>query len=100
MYVDDYGNGLWLPKTIEGSVFPYTPVDIVALLGEVERAGFIARYQVRNSSCFKVWGFHDYQTGLRYRRQTTVPEAPTNYDWDKDAPVVMPTLVFDQEGTL
>lgn len=97
MFVDDYGNGYWLPKQIEGSVFPYTPVDIMALLGEVERGRFIARYTVRNSSCFKVWNFHDYQTGLRYRRQSSIPEPPANYDWEKDAPTIAPELVYDDK---
>ena len=93
LYVDDYGNGLWLPKSIEGAVFPYTPVDILGLLGEVQRGGFIARYTVRNTAAFKVWNFADYQTGMRYKRQTSIPEAPANYDWEKDAPQRPPQLV-------
>lgn len=94
-YVDDHGNGWWLPKHIEGAIFPHVPVDILSLLGEVERAGFIARYQVRNTACFRVWNFDDYQKGLKYRRITSVPAPPENYDWEKDRPDTAITLVLD-----
>ncbi len=90
-YVDDYGNGLWLPAAIEGAVFPYEPVDILGLLLEVERAGFVARYWVRGQQCFAVRNFDKYQKP-RHKSTTKVPAPSTQVDWDDKRPKPAPTL--------
>ncbi len=93
-YVDDYGNGLWLPAAIAGAVFPYEAVDITGLLGEVERAGFIARYWVRSQQCFTVRNFETYQS-VRHRRATRVPPPNELVNWDECRPKPAPTLAFE-----
>lgn len=43
-YVDDDGRGEWLPKQIDGQIFPLEDVDIHALLEQLVRSERIIRY--------------------------------------------------------
>lgn len=73
---DDYGRGRWLPKSIEGAIFPRDPVDIEALLGDLVDAGMVVRYQVAQDFFYFLPNWEKYQTP-KYRAKTSVPEPDT-----------------------
>jgi hypothetical protein len=73
-HADDYGRGRWLPKTIEGEVFPRDEVDIEALLAEVLAANLIVRYQI-GDEFFQIRSWEKYQKP-KYRAKTSIPPCP------------------------
>lgn len=60
-YVDDDGRGEWLPKLIEGQIFPHEDVDIDALLEQCVRSGRVVRYTDGNREFFYIPTFTRYQ---------------------------------------
>lgn len=64
--------GLWLhadregrledrPKRLKAEILPYDDCDANALLDELERAGFIVRYEAQNVRCIQVLSFAKHQ---------------------------------------
>jgi len=84
-YSDDYGRGQYLPKAIEGAVFPHDPVDIVDLLLKLEKAELIRVYEARGDVFYEIPSWDKYQSP-RYKAKTAYPapedgeyrERPTN----------------------
>lgn len=76
---DDYGRGRWLPKAIEGDVFPRDDVDIETLLRLLVDGGFIVQFSTRGKSgadwFYFVPNWEKYQTP-KYRAKTSIPEPP------------------------
>lgn len=60
-YVDDEGRGEWLPKQIEGAIFPFEDVDIHALLEQLVRSARIVRYTDGDREFFHIPTFSEYQ---------------------------------------
>jgi hypothetical protein len=60
-YVDDEGRGEFLPKRIEGEVFPNESVDFAGLWSELERMGRVVVYVVGEQSYFHIPTFSAYQ---------------------------------------
>lgn len=60
-YVDDEGRGEWLPKQIDGMIFPLEDVDIHALLEQLVRAARIVRYTDGDRDYFHIPTFEEYQ---------------------------------------
>lgn len=69
---DDYGRGKYLPKAIEGAVFPHDPIDITSLLMSLERAGLIRVYEVRGEVFYEIPKWEDYQSP-RYKAKQVIP---------------------------
>jgi hypothetical protein len=74
-YVDDEGRGQYLPKAIEGAIFPFDDVDIKALLTELEEYGRIVRYAADGEEYFHIPTFETYQKPNR-KYESRLP-APT-----------------------
>jgi hypothetical protein len=72
---DDYGRGRWLPKAIEGDVFPRDDVDILALLGELVDLDLIRVYRARGDEFYSIPSWEKYQSP-KYRAKTSIPEPP------------------------
>jgi hypothetical protein len=60
-FVDDYGRGEWLPKQIDGQIFPLETVDIHALLAQLVSAARIVRYSDGDRDFFHIPTFDEYQ---------------------------------------
>lgn len=59
--VDDDGRGEWLPKQIDGQIFPLEDVDIHALLEQLVRTARIVRYTDGDREYFHIPTFVEYQ---------------------------------------
>lgn len=75
-YADDYGRGKWLPKTIEGEVFPRDVVNIADLLGEVVRAGLVRLFSDGEEDFFEIPSWSVYQSP-KHLGKTDVPDPAT-----------------------
>lgn len=74
-YVDDEGRGEWLPKAIDGALFPHEAVDINALLAQLVRTARIVRYSDGNREFFYLPTFERYQKPNRkYDSKLPSPE--------------------------
>lgn len=74
-YVDDYGRGEWLPKLIEGSIFPLEDIDVHALLEQLVGTDRIVRYTDGDRDYFWIPTFSVYQKPNRqYDSRLPVPE--------------------------
>lgn len=60
-YVDDDGRGEWLPKQIDGQIFPLEDVDIHALLEQLVRSERVVRYSDGDRDYFYIPTFTEYQ---------------------------------------
>ena len=60
-YVDDEGRGEYLPKRIEGEIFPLEDVGFAGLWTELEGLGRVVRYRVEGQSYFYIPRAEDYQ---------------------------------------
>ena len=58
---DDDGRGEWLPKQIDGQVFPLESVDIHALLEQLVSSARVVRYTDGNRQYFYIPTFTEYQ---------------------------------------
>jgi hypothetical protein len=72
---DDEGRGVYLPKSIEGDVFPTEQVDIYALLNEVIHLELIRPYEVGGQIYYDVPNWDRWQKP-RYKAQSKLPEYP------------------------
>jgi hypothetical protein len=75
-YVDDEGRGEYLPKLIEGAIFPHEPVDFTSLWGELESIGRVVRYEVGGQSYFHIPKFGDHQRPNR-KYDSKLPAPPS-----------------------
>lgn len=90
---DDYGRGRFIPKSIEGDVFPYDTVDIVTELTALRRAGLIAVYEVNGEPFYHIPTWERYQSP-RHRARTDVPPPPEGHT-DPLQTTDQPQLVTD-----
>lgn len=97
-YCDDDGRGEWLPKHIDGALFPHEAVHIHGLLGELERVGKLIRYEVAGRQYFVLPAFGRWQHP-KYKRTSNVPPPPTGLvpDLEQDSPTLSPS--WGQAGT-
>lgn len=75
---DDYGRAIYLPKLIEGEVFPTEQVDVFALLGEVIQMGMIRTYEVQGQQYYQVPSWEKWQNP-KYRAKSPIPEPPEEF---------------------
>ena len=75
---DDYGRGRWLPKRIEGDVFPHDLVDIEGLLDLLVDSGRVRRYELDNEEFYEIPTWERYQSP-KYRAKSSVPEPPPGH---------------------
>ena len=77
-YVDDEGRGEYLPKLIEGAIFPHEAVDFGLWWAELEGIGRVVRYEVEGQGYFHVPTFNDHQKPNRsYASKLPAPSEPT-----------------------
>jgi hypothetical protein len=93
-YSDDFGRGQYLPKAIEGAVFPHDAVDIVNLLMRLEQAGLIRVYESKGDVFYEIPKWNDYQSP-RYKAKTNVPE-PSEGQY-RESPIDMHPGLFGTE---
>ncbi|KKK49021.1 hypothetical protein LCGC14_3139290, partial [marine sediment metagenome] len=74
---DDYGRGKYLPKSIEGDVFPVDTVNIVELLLALENVGLIRLYDVDDEKFYEVSNWDSYQSP-KYKSKNKMPD-PEGY---------------------
>jgi hypothetical protein len=83
--------GLWMladregrledrPKRIKGELLPYDDADMDALLNELAKFRFIARYQVDGERYIQVLKFLDHQTPHVREQASSIPEMPAVID--------------------
>lgn len=72
---DDYGRAIYLPKLIEGEVFPTEQVDIYALLREVVQMGLIRLYEVQGQHYYDVPSWEKWQNP-KYKAKSPIPPCP------------------------
>lgn len=75
-FADDYGRGPWLPKAIEGAIFPRDEVDIQTLMFEVVDQGLVELYGVDGETFYAIPRWDDYQSP-KYKAKTSVPDPST-----------------------
>ena len=79
--------GLWMladregrledrPKKIKAELFPYDDVDINALLGELVKYGFIARYEIDGACYIEVLNFTKHQRPHSNETPSSIPPMP------------------------
>jgi len=77
-HADDEGRGEFLPKRIEGDVFPVDNVDFDALWAELEQCGRTARYTVKGQEYFYIPTFEKHQRPNRkYESKHPAPPSRT-----------------------
>lgn len=74
-YVDDEGRGEWIPKMIDGALFPLEQVDIHGLLGELVNLGRVVPYEVGDRMYFYLPTFERYQKPNR-KYESKLPKPP------------------------
>ena len=75
-YADDEGRGDWLPKQIDGDLFPHEPVRILDLLDELKRIGKVECYSVGGRDYFWMPAFSRWQNP-KYKRDSKIPPPPS-----------------------
>lgn len=77
--------GLWLiadkegrledrPRKIKAEIFPHDPIDCNALLSELDKNGFITRYEVGEGKFIQVLNFGKHQNPHPKEAASTIPE--------------------------
>lgn len=74
-YVDDEGRGEFLPKRIEGDVFPLEDIDFWDLWAELEAIGRVVRYEAAGHEYFHIPTLMDWQNPNR-KYASKLPEPP------------------------
>ena len=72
---DDYGRAIYLPKLIEGEVFPTEQVDIYSLLNEIVNQRLIRIYEVGGQVYYDVPSWEKWQNP-KYKAKSPIPEYP------------------------
>ena len=72
VYADDDGRGEWLPKRIEGSIFPHETVPFGDLWAELENTGKVERYNVGGKEYWWLPRFDKWQKP-KYKRASRIP---------------------------
>jgi hypothetical protein len=62
------------PKRIKGELFPYDSIEVAPLLDELERWGFIRRYQVSGERFIFIVKFSDHQTPHGTEKDGQIPD--------------------------
>jgi hypothetical protein len=75
---DDEGRGEWLPKQIEGQLFPLEDVEIHALLAQLVRTARVVRYQCGDREFFHIPTFERYQKPNR-KYPSRIPPPPEQH---------------------
>lgn len=61
------------PKRLKASILPYDPIDPDKCLNDLERAGFIKRYEEAGTRCILVVNFVKHQTPHKDERASNLP---------------------------
>jgi hypothetical protein len=83
---DKEGRFKWKPD-LKPDVLPYDDVDMLDVLGALERAGFIHRYVVDGKDYGLIPSFREHQTFHKSERGSTIPPPPDNGRSTVKAPV-------------
>lgn len=75
-YADDEGRGEYLPKLIEGAIFPHESADFATWWAELEGMGRVVRYEVEGQSYFMIPTFGDHQKPNRVYASKLPPPPP------------------------
>lgn len=75
-YVDDEGRGEYLPKKIEGDIFPHETVDLDELWAELEQLDRVRRYTVGDRNYFHIPSSGDHQKPNRKWESKLPPPPP------------------------
>jgi hypothetical protein len=89
-YVDDDGRGEWLPKQIDGQIFPLEGVDIYALLGQLVSTARIVRYSDGDRDFFYIPTFTEYQRPNR-KYESKLPDPAECAVLPGETPLPLPT---------
>lgn len=79
-YVDDEGRGEYLPKRIEGEVFPLESVPFDELWAELEELARVVRYDQDGHSYFHIPTFSNHQKPNRKYDSKLPPPSPDTVD--------------------
>lgn len=83
--------GLWMladregrledrPKRLKGTIFPYDNCDIDALLNDLQKYGFILRYEVDGMKCIQIVNFTKHQNPHPKEAQSKLPPPENHVD--------------------
>ncbi|WP_208507927.1 hypothetical protein [Variovorax paradoxus] len=61
------------PKRIKGELLPYDSVEVEPLLEELERHGFIARYEIDGQRLIQILAFHRHQNPHKKEQASKLP---------------------------
>lgn len=75
---DRAGRLEYRPARIKAQVLPYDPVDVPALVGQLEARGFVRRYEVDGAAYLQVEAFTRHQNPHRNEGDSVCPEPPKN----------------------
>ncbi len=74
------------PKRIKGELFRFDTVDVEPLLGELERFGFVVRYQIDGERFIQVSKFLEHQTPHYSEKPSVIKPAPLQESDGHDDP--------------
>lgn len=89
-YVDDDGRGEWLPKQIDGLIFPMEDVDIHALLEQLVSSARIVRYTDGDRDYFHIPTFTEYQKPNR-KYDSKLPDPAECQEVEPESGDALPT---------
>lgn len=84
VYADDHGRGEWLPKHIEGAIFPFEEMDFQAVWDELEAADKVVIYEADGRPYFYLPNFSKWQKP-KYVRDSKIPAPPNSGPTPPDA---------------
>ncbi len=101
--------GLWLiadregrledrPKRIKGELFPFDAIEVEPLLGELERFGFIQRYEAGGMRCIVVVNFLKHQNPHHREGPSQLPPCLESPGLEPDAKPAMPEAAATSEA--
>lgn len=76
MIADRAGRMEYRPKRIKAELFPFDNIDVVRLVGELEREKLVVRYQSGNLQLLWIPGFTKHQAPHVKEKQSELPECP------------------------
>lgn len=82
------------PRLIKAEIFPYYDVDVNRELTELERCGFVARYEAQGMKLIEILKFKEHQSPHHTEKASTLP-GRSEHSGAKPQPVVIPSFNGD-----
>lgn len=79
------------PKRIKGALFPYDNCDVDPLLDELQKWGFIKRYQSQGVKCIQIINFSKHQNPHPREAKSVLPEPPAAEEYVEEYTIDMPS---------